>query len=288
MGEDKRIDEDLESPVPATSDSAEPTKEKAMTKPFPEDAQKRKGIVVLSQSEIDRCRYEDGGSALLLNEEIHVLEFPVRDSQKIIQDILDRGLVRRGAVLVQSPFDRDRYEDAAQAKELFALAKHMHFSAFCMRLGAREVSIEQIQLSKASETRTWSVEGDAKIKRVGAAIDTLVKQDELDAFRSQLTLVDTFEGGQADLKAAEELLRRTNLLGDPNMAGLLDIRQSGSNQLRSRTLTLNLSSETKRNLSVIGKLTAKLPPFIEIELEADYKRAVREQSEYTLTVKVRF
>ena len=266
-----------------------PEKEQVMIiQPFPEDVQRRKGIIVLGQSEIDRCRYEDGGSALLLNEEIHILEFPVRDSHKIIQDILDRGLARRGAVIVQSPFDRDRYEDAAQAKELFALAKHMHFSTFCMHLGAREVSIEQIQLSKASETRTWSVEGGAKIKRVGAAIDTLVKQDELDAFRAQLTLVDTFEGGQADLKAAEELLRRTNLLGDPNMAGLLDIRQSGSNQLRSRILTLNLSSETKRNLSVIGKLTAQLPPFIEIELEADYKRAVREQSEYTLTVKVRF
>lgn len=254
------------------------------TKPFPDDAQRRKAIVVLDQSDIDRCGYEDEGPALLLSEEIHVLELPVRDTQKIIQDIMDRDLVRRGAILAQSPFDKDKYEDAIQAKELFALAKHLHFSTFCMHLGAREVKIEQIQLGKSSETKTWTAEGGAKIKRVGASLDTSGKQDELDTFRSQLTLIDTFEGGQANLEAAEQLLRQTRLLGDPNMSGLLDMRRSGSNQLRSRTLKLNLSSEAKRNLTVVGNL--KVPPFI--KLEADYKRVIREQSEYTLTVTVRF
>lgn len=251
-----------------------------VTKPFPEDAQQRKAILVLDQSEIDRCRYEDGGSNLLLNEEVHVLKLPVQDPQKIIQDIVDRGMVRRGAVLVQSPFDKDKYEDVTEAEELFALRKHMYFSTFCMYLGVREVRIEQIQLSKASETKTWNVEGDS-IKGSGQISG---ERDELDAFRSQLTLVDTFEGGQANLEAAEEWLQQKRLLGDPNMSGLLDMRRSESNKLKSRTLTLNLSSETKRSLGVIGKL--RFPPFI--QLKADYKRIVQEQSEYTLTVKVRF
>ena len=250
------------------------------TKPFPEDAQQRKALLVLDQSEIDRCRYEDGGSDLLLNEEIHILEFPVRGSQKVIQDIVGEDLVRRGAVLVQNPFDKDRYEDVEKAEERFALARHLHFSIFCMHLGAREVRIEQIQLSKTSGTKTWKIEGGIK----GKTGEVDVEQDGLAVFRSKLKLVDTFEGGQADVKAAEELLRRTKLLGDPNMSGLLDMRRSESNQLKSRTLTLNLSSETKRNLSVIGRL--KVPPFI--KLEADYKRVVQEQSEYTLTVEVRF
>ena len=254
------------------------------TKPFPKDAQQRKALLVLDQSEIDRCRYEDGGSDLLLNEEIHILEFPVRGSQKVIQDIVGEDLVRRGAVLVQNPFDKDRYEDVEKAEERFALARHLHFSDFCMHLGAREVRIEQIQLSKTSGTKTWNVEGGIKVKTVGADVGADVEQDGLAVFRSKLKLVDTFEGGQADVKAAEELLRRTKLLGDPNMSGLLDMRRSESNQLKSRTLTLNLSSETKRNLSVIGRL--KVPPFI--KLEADYKRVVQEQSEYTLTVEVRF
>ncbi len=252
------------------------------TKPFPNDAQRRRAIVVLDQSDIDRCGFEDGGPALLLNEEIHVLESPVRDPQGIIRDILERGLVQRGAILAQSPFDKDRYEDAEQAKELFALAKHTHFSTFCMHLGAREVKIEQIRLKKTSETKTWTVEGGVKVVNASAS----VQQDEPDDFTSRLTLVDTFEGGQANLEAAEKLLRQTGLLGDPNMSGLLDMRRPGSNHnwLKSRTLTLNLSSEAKRNLTIIGNL--QLPPFI--KLKADYTSVIREQSEYTLTITVCF
>ena len=239
---------------------------------------------MLDPSDIDRCGYEDGGNDLLLDEEIHVLEFPVQGSQKTIQDIITRGLDQRGAVLVQSPFEEDRYEDITQARELFALVKHMHFSRLCMYLGAREVRIEQVQRITASETKTWNVEGSGSIKISGISTDTSIKKDEQDEFISRLALIDTFDGGQTNLEAAEELLRQKKLLGDPNMSGLLDMRRSESNQLRSRTLTLNLSSETKRNLSVIGKL--KVPPFI--NLEANYKHVIHEKAEYRLTIKVRF
>lgn len=266
-------------------DSAGFTEQKIMTdKPFPEDAQRRTGIIVLGQSEIDRCHYEPGGSELLLNEEIHILEFPVQSSHRIIRDIVDRGLVRRGVVLVQSPYDTHVYEDATEARESFALAKHMYFSQLCQLLGARQVRIEQIQWRKASGTKTVNVEGGVQIGKVGGSGDITMKQDELEAFKSQLNLADDFEGGQVHLREAEELLRQTRLFGDPNMSGLLDMRRPEHNQLKSRTLTLNLSSETKRNLSVIGKLD--IPLFI--KLEADYKKVMHEQSEYSLTLTVTF
>ena len=63
--------------------------------------------------------------------------------QRLVQDLVDSGLVRPGAVLIQSPFDKNTYENSMQAVERFALEKHLHFSTLCMYLGAREVTVEQ-------------------------------------------------------------------------------------------------------------------------------------------------
>jgi hypothetical protein len=250
-------------------------------RPFPAEPWRRKGIVILEQHDVERCHYEEDGNALLLDEEIYVLEFPIQDSNPATQNLVDSGLVRPGTVLVQSPFDKDVYEDVAEATQRFALAKHMYFSTFCMYLGAREVTIEQIELRRVSGKTTLNLKGGIP----ALSGDLSAKSEEIDAFRSQLTLRDSFTGGQADLQAAEELLRRRGLFGDANLRTLLDMRRASSpNQIVSRTITLNLSNEVKRNLGVIGRL--KIAKFI--KLEADFGRAVREQSEYTVTVQVIF
>ena len=99
-----------------------------------------------------------------------------------------------------------------------------------------------------------------------------------------MNLRDEFEGGPADVGAAERLLRRTGLLADPNMRTLIEMRRDGGNQLKARTLVLNLSSEAKSSLNVVGRI--KVPAFV--KLSAEYERVVKEQHDYTLTVTVRF
>jgi hypothetical protein len=248
---------------------------------FPAEPWRRKGIIVLDEQEIERCEYESEGAALLLNEEVYILKFPVQDDNPVIQDLEVSGLINPGAVLAQSPFDKDIYKDIAQAPRQFALAKHVYFSTFCMYLGAREVNVEQIESREISGTKTLNVKGGV----TQYAGDLSAESEELEALRSQLTLHDTFTGGDADVDAAEELLRQKQLLGDVNMSSLLEMRRANTpSQLVSRTLKINLSSEAKRNLTVIGRLG--VPGFI--NLEADYKRIVREQTEFTQTVQVIF
>ena len=256
------------------------------TGPFPEDAQRRKAIFVLGRPEIDRCEYTEGGPDLLLNEEIHILEYPLQDASGIVQDIDDRGLVRPGAVLVQSPFDGDRYESVMEARNLFALEKRYHFSTFCMHLGARRVAIEEIWLRKGEETKTWKAEVGGGISKFVASVGAKANQDECDIEEWRLILVDTFKGEQGSLKDAEKLLRQTNLFGDPSMSELLKMCRSRNNQLRSRTLTLNLSSEVTRKLNVIGGL--QIPRFVKVKLEAGYERVVHEHSEYKLILNICF
>jgi hypothetical protein len=250
---------------------------------FPLDSASRKAILVLQQHDIERCSYEPGAAQALLDEEVYVLQFPIRAQGEVpatLQNILDAGLARPGSVLVQSPYDPDIYEDAALAPQRYALAKHMYFSTFCMHLGAKEVSVEQADFRTHTEKLTL----DANGKRLGGSAQLTGEWEELEKFRAQMHLRDEFVGGPPDVAAAERLLRRTSLWTDTGMRTLLEMRRDGANQLVTRKLILNLSSEAKQNLNIVGRL--KIPVFV--KLSAEYNRIVREQYDYTLTVLVRF
>ena len=149
-----------------------------------------------------------------------------------------------------------------------------------MHLGAKEVSVEQIDLRTRAGKSTLDIKGE----RLQASAQLTVENQELERFRAQLNLRDEFAGGPADVVAAERLLRRTGLWSDPNMRTLLEMRRDGTNQLLTRKLVLSLSSEAKNNLSVVGRL--KIPAFV--KLSGKYDRVVQEQYDYTLTVLVRF
>jgi hypothetical protein len=250
---------------------------------FPPDPSGRKAILVLQQHDIEKCAYEPGAAQTLLDEEAYVLPFPVRvpsDPPAALQNLLSSGLTRPGTVLVLSPYDPDSYEEASLAPQRFALAKHMYFSTLCMHLGAREVSVEQIDL----RTRTGKTTLDVRGERLGGSAQLTVESEELEKFRAHMHLRDEFAGGPADLSAAERLLRSTGLWSDANMRTLFEMRRDGSNQLMSRKMALSLSSEAKSNLNVAGRL--KIPAFV--KLSAEYDRVLREQYDYTLTVQVRF
>lgn len=250
---------------------------------FPLEPGERKVIIVLQQHDVEKCGYEPGAARALLDEEAYVLQVPVRaqhQSPAALQNILDAGLARPGSMLVQSPYDPDTYEEASLAPQRFALAKHMYFSMLCMHLGAKEVSVEQIDLRTSSGRSSLDVKAE---RPVGSAQIT-VESEELEKFRAQMHLRDEFSGGPPDLAVAERLLRRTGLWADPNMRTLLEMRRDGSNQLMTRKLVLSLSSEAKSNLNVVGRLN--VPTFI--KLSTEYGRVLREQCDYTITLLVRF
>lgn len=251
---------------------------------FPSDPSARRAILVLTQHDIAKCMYEQGAAKTLIDDQAYVLPFPIcmpADPPKALQNIFfNANLARPGVVLVQSPFDLDSYVEASLAPQGFALEKYMHFSTLCMYLGAKEVSVEQVELKTRNGTSTFKMQGEHP--RGSANLD--VTSEELQKFRAQMNLHDEFDGGPADITTAEGLLRRTGLLADPSMCTLLEMRRESKNQLRSRKLVINLSSEVKNNLQIVGRL--HIPSFI--TLNAQYNQIVHEQHDYTLTVLVQF
>jgi len=114
--------------------------------------------------------------------------------------------------------------------------------------------------------------------------DGKIEDEQWTSFHSKLTLHNEFQGGSPDVSAAEEHLKRVRLSGDPVMRTLIDMRRNPNNLLTSQKLHLNMTSEVKSNFNVLANLN--VPLFI--SLEANYDRHVREQTEFTLTVKVDF
>ena len=252
---------------------------------WPDEPSRRKAVFVLDQSDIKALRLDKDGASLLLNKEVHVLSAFSQESNPIVQELINSGLARPGAVLIQSPFEKDTYENSTQAMERFALDKHLHFSTLCGYLGARKVTVEQIELKTKDKKETLSIEIEGVSS--GPSVRTDVKNEELASLYNRLDLQDTFVGGSPDLPEAESFLRETGLLGDANMRSLLK-SQGPINRLTSRRLRLNITNETQRNFDVLVNFNASTFLSLFSSLEADYNRHVKEKTEFTLTVRVDF
>ena len=151
---------------------------------WPNEPHRRKTVLVLDQQDIDALRYEAGGADLLLNKDVYTLSSSLEESNPIVQDLIDSGLVQPGTVLIQSPFDKNVYENSIQAVERFALAKYLHFSTLCMNLGAREVTVEQIELKNTEDRKIVSIQGGLSMKGTG---DVKIEDKEMASFYSRPT-----------------------------------------------------------------------------------------------------
>ena len=247
---------------------------------FPEDPRARRVVTVLDEHEIENCS-RNGETQILTDQEMHVLVFPVAEgaTSLALTNILDAGLDRRNALLVQSPFDVDIYVDAADAVQDFSLAKHMLLSNFCQLLGATRVSITQMDIVTNDSVQSLKIEGGKLVVKGEFGIEKTVN----DSLCSQLTLVDEYHGGEADLAGAEQLLRNTRLLGDSNMMSLLQSVKASNNRIKRRSLTVNLSTEANKNLKIVGRVV--LPS---ATLALEYGSTVKQTKEYRLTVEVLF
>ena len=248
---------------------------------WPNEPHRRKTVLVLDQAKIDALEYEEGGAEFLLNEEVYILPSSSQQSNSVVQGLFDSGLARPGAVLIQSPFNKDEYEDLKKAVERFGVEKHLLFSELCSFLGARKVTVKQVEDKNTKDKIIFSIKGDVPTRGSG---EVKTENEELTSFSNQLSLMDTFAGGSPNVPAVQELLERTGLLGDAKMRSLLKMCQNPNNRLTSRNLRLNMTSEVQRNRNILARLD--IPAFL--SLEADYDSHIHEQTEFTLTIKVEF
>ena len=191
-----------------------------------------------------------------------------------------RGIASPGSVLIQSPYDPDEYAGEADASDSFALQKVAIFTRLCQLLGAKEVEVEVLEdESTHKQYRAQARGGKGPVTATGH-----VQHDAHNSVASNISWVDTYSGGSADLKGALALLAAHNLYGDPTLASLVQAGDSAANRQQTRRLTVDLTRESKKALEIAAGL--KIPAAF--SASATFKRNLTAQSHYRITYRVQF
>ncbi len=240
---------------------------------------KRKAILVISPHELTRLEYTPGGNDLLLSEQIHLLVPSDEASSYLEKKLENSGLLEEGALLIQNPYDSSDYVVLEKSASTFALAKYLHFTTLCGFLGAREVTVEQIEVKTSTGKQLFkgSLNSSGVTGKLGAQSKTF------EQIRNQLEIRSTFQGGNPNIEEAKAHLNKYQLLSDHSMTSLI-AQRSGSNPLQSRELTLSLSEEFKKNFKAVADINVP----VYLDLQAQIEQLKKEVYEFTLTVKVEF
>ncbi len=250
---------------------------------FPSAPSRRRALLVLKDFEYEKCRYSPGGSEILTDDEMHIVPTSVFDAGDLpvaLQSINQRHIARPGALLVQSPFRPDHYEPLEAASETFAKEKYGLIDMFCQKLGARSLQIDEV----AAETDQNKVSVDAKAKNNFFNFSGKTEFEKAKALRNELSSITSWTGGSVDLHGAEMILNDNGLQFDSTLKSLLNMRRGGDNTLLNKKIVISLSSETKSNLRVVGRLN--IPQYVNVMV--DYKSEVKKTASYSVSIDVKF
>ena len=251
--------------------------------PFPVNPQQRKMILVMKDTDIQRCQMEKASTQCLIDDQVYVMPFPIQVSPQDspTQKALAR-MAKPGMVLSQSPFDPGHYFDAAHESVEIAVNKYLVFSALCGTLGARSVSIEQITY----KTRTKKTEWNAKASHGVGGVESSGGNEKINELRQRISLKDEYQGNTPDIDQANALLEKTGLTMEGQFQALIDARRYQSNLLKKREVELSLYNNLHSNLNILATFQTKIPGFIKGSLSFTYD--VKETEEISVKILVEF
>ena len=172
----------LSEPVPA------PPRTEVIDERSP-DNRSRRVILVLDEGQLSALDVTTQGRHLKRDRGVQIVSTEVPwqelDADLVLRRLEAQGLLQADAVLVQSPFNPDRYSAVESASDDFALEKLRLSVELCAILGATTVTISQIRLDERHATATYTVKGErpgikGSAEHVREDLDRLVSQVKLD------------------------------------------------------------------------------------------------------------
>ena len=227
--------------------------DKVKSKALPAAPAQRRVVAILPEEDIESL-YDDDPSGLLHAHQVHLIAYEPQmhdpDRYPELQGLELRGLLEPGNILVQNPYAPDEYCLQSDALNQFSLRKHFHLSALCKLLGAKSVSVIQVEV----ESENSSVAANIDAGGVSVSGKASVERSVAEKLSKEMQLNDKFSGGEPDVQAARDYLSRNRLLADPNLESLVDMFSDNGNKIHERVLVFSASSEANKNLSVCGKI----------------------------------
>jgi len=220
---------------------------------FQEAPSRRRVLIVLPDDDYGQLLHHDE-KEILQQAQVNVIRYDDFLSGDIDHGILARldaqNLIGPGKVLVQDPFSHDIYYEQAEALRKIALRKHLLLSSVCQILGARSLSVRDINVSIDQ-----SVKGaEFRVSAPGRDGEASVQEKLKKKISEEVRLEELWEGGEPDVFRARAYADRYGLSADANILNLIDMMEVSANKLKKRELVFNASSEANRNLSICGNL----------------------------------
>ena len=240
-------------------------------------------VLPLPRIQIERLEYEDP-TRLSYRDDVVLVPQPLDPSVPDWISALDRrGQLSTGTLLVQNFMSRQLYLPFEEADIGLAEHKASVFADLCQLLGARHARVDIIRDQRRSLRSGGKITG---IPVQGFRFRATSSREKVERLHSSIRTDDQFAGGHPDIAGARDLLKRSGLDGDLAMTGLVGSRERPQNPHLTRTVTLNLSSETQRILRIGASVN--VPSFLQPIVSADWKRVASHASNFRVRYTVEF
>jgi hypothetical protein len=186
------------------------------------------------------------------------------------------------ALLVKNPFTERSFEFADVAIEAFASAKYNALANVARLLGAKTVKFTDVTVELTESDWLAGVKmklpvggGDAEARReVKRRVEHSLEGDHV------------FMGGEPDVEAAQDLLRRRHLVADSQLAELVEMR-TGKNLILEYRMTMNGTKEAASSFRAALDI-ANATPVKALNIGAEFTKKVTSMQSVDIKIEITF
>jgi hypothetical protein len=247
-------------------------------------AELRRTVVVLGNRERRALLMSPEGADLIEEPGVRVIVREPGDPPRSALEVLlqDQNLLRAG-LLIQSPYQPDRYVDASAALVEFTQERQLKLSEIAQALGATEIKVEEAKDESSAFEGHARAEMNAEFLKGGGSVDGSVKGRQRDYHR----LHQSFPGSPPDLARAEEILRESGLAGDAQLLALINLRASG-NPILEHEVHFSGLREAEGSLRICAHVSEGLGRLRIAGLSAEFAAEYKQARDVNLTTIIRF
>ncbi|MDD5268987.1 MAG: hypothetical protein PHO08_17990 [Methylococcales bacterium] len=247
---------------------------------------KPKIIMIISRPDLlDAERHDhkttDGNIPLFNNSQIKIITPPYKSNERIVAMLDNLNLLTPGNTLLRNPYDHSLYSRVQDAELEFAIAKFVHFTVICNKLGAKSCTISNNKDDELKEVK----EQDFRFKYLFKSGKAHQKESLKDKIKQNLKLVTNFTGSAPKISEAEEYIKKHYLTHDTWITSLIELRKNTHSSQEDFNLNLDLTRETDLALNAV--LNIKIPTVLG-NVIAGCDIAREQRSRLILDIKVEF
>jgi len=242
---------------------------------LPKDHHKRKVVIVLDKKSMNEIKFIENNE-LRVNPNICLVLY-----EDCLKDKMLSNLAKPDAVLIQNPYDTNKYDYVENSLYSYSIDKHTIVSRLFQKLGCKELEITQVDVLDEKKTREIEINAGCPVASV--EFESLSIDEK--SLCNMVSLMEKYEGCEPQIEYAENLLKEKGLDNDSILGSIIEKRKDCKNKLKEHTLKITLNNEVKNSLELIANINI---PIKQSKAESIIKITEETKKEYRVTYRALF